>query len=418
MDISSKDKAKRVLINLFWLLVISFLSYKMPYYVDDYQHRLSFMDGKKIEHITQIFPSVAKYYVIWGGRAVSMFFIQLMLMLPRSVYAFCNGIIYVIVTNLIYSYALVGNGKKSKNTNVLSAIYLFLWFFMPDFGEVITWPTGTITYLWTNCIMFVFGLLYYKDFCNYEQTKAKKNIVLMSILYLALGFFSGQSNEAGASTLIFALFMFFVWKVKNKKKIFVEQIIGMISLLIGFVTLILAPGNFARTGAVADNSGNNSVIMNYAFRIGRESFYASMFLLIPFAIVIALYVFSRTNDESQRFNLIREIFIGKTCFFVLLAFVSVYVMTFSAGFANRIYQLPLLLLAIAMTISLEKLLTKELPARIRRGIAAFCITMMLMVMFEVTAGMLYAESRNSFYDRQTIYYHLYDTEGVLSGNGL
>ena len=35
-----------------------------------------------------------------------------------------------------------------------------------------------------------------------------------------------------------------------------------------------------------------------------------------------------------------------------------------------------------------------------------------------TAGTIYSKSKNSFFDRQMIYYNIYDTEGLLSGNGM
>ena len=93
-------------------------------------------------------------------------------------------------------------------------------------------------------------------------------------------------------------------------------------------------------------------------------------------------------------------------------------MTFSAGFANRIFQLPLLLITISMAISLFDLLCSDVSGRIKKGLALFSMIMMIMVVFEVAAGMLYSHSRETFFDRQTIYYHIYDTQGAVSGNGI
>ncbi|AOZ95509.1 DUF6056 family protein [Butyrivibrio hungatei] len=405
-------KIDKVLIqNIIWVIIIAFLSYMMPYYVDDYQHRLSFLSGKLITNINQIIPSIIEYYRTWGGRIVSMFFIQLMLMSPRIIFSICNGMAYVFVANVIYSYALQEKGQKSACE--LSLIYLFLWLFMPDFAEVITWSTGTITYLWTNGILLFFGLLYYRDFCN-QNRKEKKctgyKAVLLCIGYFLLGLLAGQSNEAGASTMLLALMAFFVWKIINRYSLASYQIVGAIGMFIGFLTLILAPGNSARIQAVSDASDNTNVLLNYAYRLGRETFYAIMFLMIPFAIVITMYAVRRS--VLSRFEK------AKTISFIVFAFISVYVMTFSAGFANRVFQLPFLLITIAMAISMVELFRSKTAERVRQGITIFAAIMMVMVCFEITAGMLYSQSRNSFFDRQTIYYHIYDTQGAVSGNGL
>ena len=66
-----------IVINLFWFAVIAFLSYRMPMMVDDYVHINSFATGDRITSISMIPDSVATYYMTWGGRALSMFFIQL-----------------------------------------------------------------------------------------------------------------------------------------------------------------------------------------------------------------------------------------------------------------------------------------------------------------------------------------------------
>jgi hypothetical protein len=65
-----------------------------------------------------------------------------------------------------------------------------------------------------------------------------------------------------------------------------------------------------------------------------------------------------------------------------------------------------------------ELFRSKTAENVRQGITIFAAIMMVMVCFEITAGMLYSQSRNSFFDRQTIYYHIYDTQGAVSGNGL
>ena len=446
MSSTKKNTLKLILVNIFWGCIIAFLAYRMPSFVDDYQHQTSFADGSRIVSVTQIFPSVATYYMTWGGRAISMFFIQLMLMLPKMVFVVVNALIYIAVANVIHQYALVFHNKMAKEKAAagrlseakddsnkwariveISAIYLMLWFFMPDFSEVITWITGTVTYLWTNLIILIFGLMYYKAYCNVSSSRDNvgheaanqntSNVILSSIIYIVLGFLSGLSNEAGACTILFALMLFFIYMVYNKHRIEIYQILGAISCAVGAAFLILAPGNVARTAAA--NAESNSIIKNYIFRIGRESFYTLMFLMIPFAIALGLTVYrhyKQTNTEADAAK--RKVNLPEETLFYLLAFVSVYVMTFAGGFANRIFQLPLLLICIGFASSLTVIVRSEGTLALRKSVTAILIALSIMALFEVVAGTIYSVGRDSFYDRQTIYYHIYDTEGVLSGNGM
>ncbi|WP_026662056.1 DUF6056 family protein [Butyrivibrio proteoclasticus] len=423
MNNHKNNRIKFVLLNIFWALIIAFLSYRMPPYVDDYYHKVSFMDGAEITRISQIFPSVYTYYMTWGGRAVSMFFIQLMLMLPKWVFVICNAVIYVLVANVIYRYAVIGSwsyGGRRDDENaviVLSAIYIMLWFFMPDFAEVVTWITGSATYLWTNLAILVFGLLYYRDFCDVDRNSSA-NVILISILYFILGLFAGLSNESGACTILVALAIFVVVMLRQNRKIQVYHIIGTVAAAAGAALLILAPGNSARVEAV--ESTTNNILMICLFRLGREGFYSIMFLGVPVIIGIGLHLVSNYVKKTSTNSCRQPIWWSIELIFYVLAFVSIFVLTFSQGFANRIFQWPLLLISIGFATSLKTILDgiSDSFLGLRKSLAIVLVLLAMVALFEVVAGTLYSYGKDSFFDRQVIYYHIYDTEGVLSGNGL
>ena len=185
-------RLKLIFIDLFWVVIIAFLSYRMPFYTDDYIHRLSFKTGEAITKISQIIPSVREYYNIWGGRAVSMFLIQLMLFLPRWVYAGINGIVFVLMINVEYAYASVWANDPNERTRpvILAAIGFITWFFMPDFLGVLIWTTGTVTYLWMNLIVMYFGLAYYKDHIAAENKDKSASNDRISVGKTKIGFSS------------------------------------------------------------------------------------------------------------------------------------------------------------------------------------------------------------------------------------
>ena len=181
---------------------------------------------------------------------------------------------------------------------------------------------------------------------------------------------------------------------------------------------------------MAESSAGRNIFIEYAFRIGREGFYSMTFLMIPFAIGLALSIFNHLRnkkDVSGKKNLqVATIEVITSDFlFYILAFVSVFVMTFSAGFANRIFQLPVLFICIGFACALLQIIRRrETNATddssflaLRKSLGALVIALTIMAAFEVVAGSMYSAAKGTFFDRQTIYYNIYDTEGVLSGNG-
>lgn len=434
------EKIRNIIINVFWFLLLAFISYRMPLYVDDVLHSKSFATGEVINRIGMIPASVGVYYETWGGRAVSMFLIQLMLMLPDIIYACVNAAVWVLLVNAEYAYGRVAvYGKVWGNTGynglTVSILYVMNWFFMPDFMEVVTWTTGSITYLWMNTVIVIFGLLYYSDYLNGTGNAGENGTVNGTsrsplyiaggvITYLLLGLCAGLSDEAGACTLIFALLLYTAGMIISKRKIHIEKWAGIISCLAGFAILMLSPGNRIRIAASRESSGEGaSFVMTYVHRIGRETFYTLMFMTIPFAIWLALYLISEKKKINVK-HVIGDVLSGGPCIFILFAFAGIYVMTFPSGFANRIYQFPLIMICIGTAMVLERIQAAyggmAIFVSIKGALCVFMFILMLAALCEVVAGSLFGTQAGSFFDRQMMYYHIDDhsVDGLLPGNGI
>lgn len=410
----------------FWFVIIAYLSYKMPFFVDDFIQSKSFATGEDIKSIGMIFESIKVSYQTFNGRAITMFFIQLMLYLPRLVFAICNALVYVALANLVTKYITVGDTSNKWSNWILSLVFICMWFFMPDFAEVVIWPSGCITYMWMNLIILSFGYLYYKDYLDKRKESAVSrttNIVTI-IGYIVLGFFAGWSAEASAGAVIFGIMLYLIWSVVTKNKLGLEKWLGFLACITGYFMLIFAPANRVRVSDAESATVTRSFIATYGYRFARETYYMFIFLLVPIAISVALYVFARKNGNNQKENFIldicKEIAKGKEALFWLIAFASIYVMTFSAGFANRIFQFPLFMLIIAMGISMVAIIDRidedKIVIRLKKAIGSLCLILMILAVTEVVAGTLYSKAHNSFFDRQMIYYNLYDTQGIMPEN--
>ncbi len=424
---------KIILLNLFWFIVIAILSYRMPLYNDDYLHSTSFVSGDDITGIGMILPSVKEYYNIWGGRALSMFFIQLMLYLPRWVYALCNGGIYIAVIYAAYRYLTVNGSKEAVSEygyEIVSLLSLGMWFFMPDFAEVVIWPTGSVTYLWMHLFILLFGFIYYRDYFTSEADEAGDTPglpvrIALAVLTVILGFCAGLSAEASACTLGFALFLYVLGRIRDHRRIQPDKWLGIISFLLGFAMLMLAPGNRVRTSVTKEEAEAGVGFFTLMFhRVGRETFYLLLFLTVPASISLMLYVMSKKDRIGVK-TVLGDICSGYAPFFMMLSVISVYVMTFPSGFANRIYQFPLIMLLIAMGQALVSILntaavSPDWRKTIIKGIRLFIVIMLIAVVAEIVAGSLFAAQSGTFFDRQMLYYHYDDlsVDGLLPGNGI
>lgn len=435
MDRNNKTINNRifsVLINLFWFVIIAFISYRMPMFSDDLVQSKSFVTGGDIENFDMILPSVIAFYNTINGRFISFFFIQLMLYLPRIVFATVNASVYVVLVNVTSEYVFVAIDELSDELRiaVLGLIYVGFWYMMPAFAEVVTWPSGCINYLWMNCVVLGFGLLYYRDFNrrlsaadatdsiggNGHKERTGITYMVVSIMgYAVLGFCAGLSAEASAAALIFALILYVVYMIRHHIMIAPCRIVGIVSCFIGYGFLVLAPGAHAKGNSSAAASETAGFLVNYLHRIGRETFYTVLYMTLPLAILLMLYLLS--GRRFCRRDIGQSFIYGRESFFVLVAFASIYVMTFASGFADRIFQFPLLCLLIASGMAFVQVNVSD---RLYRATMILCILLMILALTEVVAGSLYAVQSGSFFDRHMYYNYIENTgtSGLLPGNGV
>ncbi|SCY08121.1 hypothetical protein SAMN02910292_00812 [Lachnospiraceae bacterium XBB2008] len=401
-------KKRLIIINIFWFVVVAFLSYRMPLITDDYLHMNSFATGERITSPGMLLPSVMTYYNTWGGRALSMIMIQSMLQFPRLVYSIVNALIYVAVVNLICLYGRRSSGSGSDDV-LTAAVYIILWFFMPAVAEDVYWITGSITYLWMNLVILMFGLIYYGDYLKVraqassgtgagsedvsETASAKLSgpkLILRIIGMLVFGFCAGLSNEAGACTLICALFAYTVYMLKTRNKLLPDRVAGMIGTIAGTAFLLLAPGNFVRADTVAQP---DSMIMRFGFRIARESYYFLQWLTIPILLCVVLMILVHRRNGAE--------------IFLALALISVYVMTGSVVFSNRILQMTLFLVTIGIAVSLSGL-RNSMDNRASVALRVLLTGLLLVVIVEIATGVLITSRNQTFFDRHMDYSYSFE----------
>jgi hypothetical protein len=146
-----------------------------PVAIDDFAYRYNFSNGERISSIADILDSQNSHYLIQGGRSVAHSFAQFFLMLEKKIiFDVLNTLVYFIFVMLVHFHI---KASFAFNTWLFLAINIFLWIFVPAWGQDFLWLTGSCNYLWTTTIVLLF-LLPYRLKLEHKDFKMKKVLLV------------------------------------------------------------------------------------------------------------------------------------------------------------------------------------------------------------------------------------------------
>lgn len=143
--------------------------------------------------------SLINHTLIWNGLFVSQGLAQTLMLFPKIVFNVLNTIIFLMVGIVIN--ALIYPLKK-LNVFVLGITYLFLWFFLPDWGQNVLWLTGATYALWPAllCLLYLLPLRW-----QYRP----KHLTLFTLAMMILSFLVGASSLNMGPTLVAITYLYF-----------------------------------------------------------------------------------------------------------------------------------------------------------------------------------------------------------------
>ena len=226
-------------------LFMFLLNIKTYFTSDDYVYQFVFTgrypteDTKLIGNFFDIFISMTNHWNLWGGRVFNHGLLQFFFMLGKIPFDLVNSFMFVLLGLLVYCHVIV---EKSYKPFLLLTIYASIFVLSPQPGLTFIWKSGSANYLWVG-VFFLFISLIYKRY--YDSGKTCDTIWRILLMFI-LGIIVGCGSENGSVAMIFLLLLYiFLYK---KKSLYVPKwaIFGLIGSIIGYVFLILAPGNYIR----------------------------------------------------------------------------------------------------------------------------------------------------------------------------
>ena len=230
------------LVLLAVFLVMLALNFMTPMLADDFAHYYDIDGGGHIDTVREIVRNLGYLRRNVNGRIFPHFCVYLMQIPPRAVFRVLNAAVLPLL--LWQMSRFLPRGRRPGAAWLLAGAAL-LWIFMPAFGEVFLWLTGSCNYGW-GLLLFLPPLRAFHSRCTAGKDR---DGIPKTVLLLLVSFLAGAWSESGAIALLSAEFFLLVLTVLRERRLPLRQILLFLAACAGFVFLLLTPATLpTRTG--------------------------------------------------------------------------------------------------------------------------------------------------------------------------
>ncbi len=309
------------IVIIFFFSILLLLNILTPMIADDFCYLLIF-DGvfqTRVTSISDVILSQWDHYFLWGGRSIVHFIAQSLLLLPPIITDILNTIAYIAYTLLIYIHI---KGNKPNDFKLFILINLAVWFIQPAFGDTVLWITGSANYLWGMIIVLIFLIPFrlYKG-----EKKSKKYTFIKTLSLFLLGIIAGWTNENTAIAMIVIAILYLIYYKNSTHNIPCWGISGISGAVIGYIIMIMAPGNFMRAGEAVSFDW---LVLAYRLVNHTWNFIVNCGSLNLVGLIIFVLYWHYTKQN-------RSVILKSSFIFFVGVLISVYSMILSPSFPPR-----------------------------------------------------------------------------------
>lgn len=288
---------------------------------DDFVYSYIYKTNEKIKSCKDIFESQYIHYYKWGGRAIVHSIAQALLYIQSNIIrSSLNSLAFVSLVYVMYKHII---REKKYDSKLLGILFFLTWLVLPVFAETSLWITGSANYLWGTLIILLF-LLPYRLYKGNEHESMLKNLTYALLMFLG-GVIAGWTNENTAAAMIIMI-LIFIFVNKKQKQTAIWMYAGLIGAIIGYLFMILAPGNAARA---SESPSLSPFLLTYRILTYTQRFILYLGLLNIGAIILYL-IQKQYSTEKETSN--SSLFIG---IYGIATLISIYVMLLSPSFPAR-----------------------------------------------------------------------------------
>lgn len=298
---------------------------RTEYHGDDLVYQCIYPTNERVNSFHDIFVSQYTHYFTWGGRTVVHSTLQLLLWIDKPHNSMICAFVYVLLARLI-ARALNKEQEVRLSDYLLSAGLLY--YCNPVYEETVTWMTGFANYV-IGALIVCLSL-----YLDRNRNRLPK---ILYFLNIPLTFLAGWCNENLGAVLGLYYLIRWIRSFKEKK----ERAYSTVLLLAegaGFLFMILAPGNFARSTVASSELTPLTSVLTRIYNVCHSIFHTN-FLVFTIASVL-LYL--NKDQESRRDQ---KMFYGLAVLSVLAMFATPYYPD-RAGFGSMVLFLVSIMKAV------------------------------------------------------------------------
>ncbi|MDE5589863.1 MAG: hypothetical protein K2J60_12110 [Acetatifactor sp.] len=260
-------------------LVMYLTHREVPFMMDDLWYSTMLSDDRPITSVTDIIKSQIWHYNNWGGRSIAHGILQLTLLAGERV----ADILNVGVTLLLAWAACVAAGQR-KLPFFFAAMGMTLGL-NANWKMSMFWQAGAANYLYITVFILLYVFCYLRELPDAGEISGEKPLPGITFWMVPLGILTGWSNENMGPAVWMLSLLVVLDNLKKKKRIALWMLLGNLSCLFGSIMLIVAPGNFVRSGQVGDSQ--YGLLWRCYLRMYAES-KALLEYLFPVLLVLGL----------------------------------------------------------------------------------------------------------------------------------
>ncbi len=299
-----REKARKILFNIVVLanmimvLIYQFLTPNMSddvIYMDKVATARNFFD---------LFTQEYEHYMGHTGRSIAHIILRIFLYIDvKAVFNIAASAVFILLSFLIYINI---DYRKKYDIRIYSAIAVLQWLFDPTIGDTVFWETGACNYLFTTAIIMGYITLFRKA-AAFEKGGEKKKINY-AVLMFFMGLLAGWCNEnTSGGVILFVILMFVGAYLEKKDFSFVSpwMISGFAGNVIGFLIMILSPGNFGRA-QIADEEHTGVMALFARFLKITINIKESYLILVLTFVVIMIAVAYKNGSVNTYYSVAKS----------------------------------------------------------------------------------------------------------------
>ena len=220
------------------------LNYFMPLHRDDYDYSMVWHTGVHITTFPDVIDSLLRHYCEHGGRMVSFFFLDTLLLAGKIPFDIANAFVFLLLVVLLTMHAR-RSAAFWQAPGLLAAAFALTWLCIPHFAEVTVWKCGATVYLWSAMFGLLSLLPYNIGLRELGEGHRLRRTWAVLPMFL-LGILGGWSIENLAVTVVMVAFGSALYARRCHAFLPPWMVAGALGALTGLIGLVAAPGNYVR----------------------------------------------------------------------------------------------------------------------------------------------------------------------------